>query len=229
PADLNYELWVGPVTYQPYSPEWVPFNWRRWWHWGGGTITDFCCHHMDLGVWALDLTLPTVIEAEGPKPDEYCAPPWLKVRYEFPAHGNTPATVMYWYSGDKRPQVAGTPDLSKWGGGSLFVGDRGMLLADYSRRILLPEEKFRDFVPPAPSIPNSIGHHAEWIEACKGRGKTNSPLTYGALLTEIGALGNVAFRTGKRIEWDAKNLRAKGVPEADRYIQYHYRDGWRLA
>jgi hypothetical protein len=104
-----------------------------------------------------------------------------------------------------------------------------MLLADYSRRILLPEDKFRDFVPPTPSILDSIGHHKEWIEACKGRGQTSSPLTYGAQLTEIGALGNVAFRTGKRIEWDAKNLRAKGVPQADRYIQYQYREGWRLS
>ncbi len=228
PPDLNYELWVGPVAYRPFSPEWVPFNWRRWWHWGGGTLADFCCHHLDLSVWALDLTLPSVIEAEGPEPDDYCAPPWLKVRYEFPGRAGGPATTLYWYSGTPRPQVPGTPDLTKWGGGTLFVGRDGLLLADYSRRILLPEDKFRDFPPPPPTIPDSIGHHAEWIEACKGRGQTSSPLTYGALLTEIGLLGNVAYRSRQRLEWDAKNLRAKGVPGADRYIQYQYRPGWRL-
>lgn len=228
PQGLNYNLWVGPVKWADYSPEWVPFNWRRWWHWGGGTLSDFCCHHMDLSVWALDLGLPTVIEASGPPPDKYCAPPSLKVRYEFAARGVQPPVVMHWYSGAERPNVPGTPDLSKWGGGSLFVGSKGLLLADYGRRILLPEATFKDFVPPAPTIPDSIGHHEEWIAACKGIGKTDSPLTYGAHLTEIGALGNVAYRTGKRLEWDAPRMRAKGCPEADQFIQHHYRSGWSI-
>jgi len=228
PPGLNYDLWVGPVRWAGYSPEWVPFNWRRWWHWGGGTLSDFCCHHMDLSVWALDLGLPTVIEASGPAPDKYCAPPSLRVRYEFAARGAQPPVVMHWYSGPERPQVPGTPDLSTWGGGSLFVGDQGLLLADYGRRILLPESKFKDFTPPPQTIPDSIGHHEEWIQACKGQGTCGSPLTYGAQLTEIGALGNVAFRTGKRIEWDAPRMKARGVPEADEFIRHHYRSGWSL-
>ncbi|MBN8248076.1 MAG: Gfo/Idh/MocA family oxidoreductase [Verrucomicrobia bacterium] len=228
PANLNYDQWVGPVEWADYSPEWVPFNWRRWWHWGGGTLSDFCCHHMDLSVWALDLGLPTVIEASGPAPDKYCAPPSLKVRYEFAARGAQPPVVMHWYSGAERPQVPGTPDLSSWGGGTLFVGDKGLLLADYGRRILLPESTFKDFTPPPQTIPDSIGHHEEWIQACKGQGTCGSPLTYGAQLTEIGALGNVAFRTGKRIEWDAPRMKARGVPEADRFIRHHYRSGWSL-
>ncbi|MCW5558810.1 MAG: Gfo/Idh/MocA family oxidoreductase [Verrucomicrobiae bacterium] len=228
PVDLNYDLWVGPVQWADYSPEWVPFNWRRWWHWGGGTLSDFCCHHIDLSVWALDLGLPQVIEASGPPPDKHCAPPSLKVRYEFAARGPQPPVVMHWYSGSERPQVPGTPDLSSWGGGTLFVGDRGMLLADYGRRILLPDADFKDFTPPPQTIPDSIGHHEEWIQACKGEGTPGSPLTYGAQLTEIGALGNVAFRTGKRIEWDAPRMKARGVPEADQYIHHHYRSGWSL-
>ncbi|MBX3731245.1 MAG: Gfo/Idh/MocA family oxidoreductase [Verrucomicrobiae bacterium] len=228
PAGLDYDLWVGPVTWVPYSPEWVPFNWRRWWHWGGGTLTDFCCHHMDLSVWALDLGLPLVVEASGPPPDAHCAPPMLRVRYEFAARGKQPPVVMHWYSGAARPQVPGTPDLTAWGGGTLFVGRDGMLLADYGRRILLPEDRFKDFPAPPQTIPDSIGHHEEWIEACKGVGTTGSPLTYGALLTEIGSLGNVAFRTGRRIQWDAASMRARGVPAAEQYIYHHYRSGWSL-
>ena len=238
PATLNYEQWLGPVQPVPYSAEYVPFNWRRWWHFGGGTLTDFCCHHMDLGVWALQLGLPTVIEAEGPPVDAYCAPLWLKLRYQFPARGPLPPVVMHWYSGKARPEVPGTPDLTKWGGGSLFIGDQGLLLADYGRHLLLPEAKFQGVTQPAPSLAESVGHHQEWIRACKGEnlalpqfsqlGRTNSPFSYGAVLTEIGQLGNIAFRTGQRIEWDSERLRARGVSAADRFIHHDYRKGWKI-
>lgn len=238
PATLDYDQWLGPVQPVPYSTEWVPFNWRRWWHFGGGTLSDFCCHHMDLGIWALQLTLPTVIEAQGPPPDEHCAPLWLKVRYEFPARGPLPPVVMHWYSGKVRPEVPGTPDLAQWGGGSLFIGDKGMLLADYGRHLLLPEDKFKDAPQPPKSLADSVGHHAEWIRACKGEnlalpqfaslGRVNSPFSYGALMTEIGLLGSVAFRTGQRLEWDAEGMRAKGIPAADRFIHHDYRKGWKL-
>jgi predicted dehydrogenase len=238
PADLDYDQWIGPVTWRDYSSEWVPFNWRRWWHFGGGTLSDFCCHHTDLGVWALRLGTPSRIVSEGPTPDAECVPPWLKVRYEFAATDVAPATTMYWYSGSKRPEVPGTPDLSKWGGGTLFVGAKGMLLADYGRHLLLPEDKFKDFQRPAPSLAKSVGHHQEWIRACKGEnlalpqfarwGRTNSPFAYGTLLTELGQLGNLAFRTDQPIEWDPVRLRAKGVPAADRFIHHEYRRGWKL-
>lgn len=238
PSTLDYENWIGPVQPVPYSAEWVHFNWRRWWHFGGGTLSDFCCHHMDLSFWALELTQPTVIEAEGPKVDAHCAPTWLKVHYQFPARGSKPAVAMHWYSGEARPQIAGVPDLSKWGGGTLFIGDKGMLLADYGRHLLLPEDKFPAASLPPKAMPKPVGHHEEWIRACKGEnlalpqfskwGRTNSPFSYGALLTEAGILGNIAFRTGRRIEWDASRLKAKGVPEADRYIHHEYRPGWKL-
>jgi predicted dehydrogenase len=238
PAGFNYDQWVGPVQWRDYSAEWVPFNWRRWWHFGGGTLSDFCCHHMDLGVWALGLGLPSTVEAEGPEPHPECAPTWLKVRYQFAARGNVPATTMYWYSGAKRPEIPGTPDLTKWGGGTLFVGSKGMLLADYGRHVLLPETDFKDVVLPAPDFAKSVGHHEEWIRAIRGEnlalprfasmGRTNSPFAYGAIITELGLLGNIAFRTRHKIEWDATSLRAKGVPEANRWIHHDYRKGWKL-
>jgi hypothetical protein len=113
-----------------------------------------------------------------------------------------------------------------------------MLLADYGRFQLLPAEQFKDAEIPAPDFPSSVGHHEEWIRAVRGEnlalprfqamGPTNSPFAYGAVLTELGLLGNIAFRTRKRIEWDAAKMRAKGVPEADRFIHHEYRKGWKL-
>ncbi len=235
PPHLNWDLWIGPVTWRPYSDQYAPFNWRRWWHFGGGTLADFCCHHIDLGVWALELGLPTRVEAEGPEPHPECAPPWLIVRYDFPERRSStrsnrtlPPVRLTWYHGNKRPPQFEQGLLPRWGNGSLFVGSKGMLLADYSRYKLLPEADFADFKPPQPWIESSPGQHEEWIRAIKGGPAPLCPFTYGAQLTEIGLLGNVAFRAGKALEWDAASMRATNCPEADRFIHHEYREGWSI-
>jgi hypothetical protein len=182
---------------------------------------------MDLGVWALNLSLPSRIEAEGPTPDAHCAPPWMVVHYDFPARGSAPAVRMHWYSGAKRPQVPGAPDLSKWGGGTLFVGDKGMLLADYGRYVLLPEEQFRGSTPPPRSIPDSIGHHEEWIAACKGGPKAPSNFEIAGPVTEAVLLGNVAIRSGRKLQWNARKL-TTGDAGADALLSKTYPAGWRI-
>ena len=136
---------------------------------------------------------------------------------------------MSWYQGGKRPPQFAQGLLPKWGGaGSLFVGTKGMLLADYGNHQLLPEKDFVGFTPPTPFIPDSIGHHNEWIAACKTEGPTTCNFDYAGALTESVLLGNVAYRTGKKLEWDAKKLRATNCPEADDYIQHQYRRGWKI-
>jgi hypothetical protein len=81
-----------------------------------------------------------------------------------------------------------------------------MLLSDYGKHVLLPEKDFADFKRPEKTIADSIGHHAEWVRACKTGEATTCPFSYSGLLTEANHLGNVAYRVGKRIEWDAKEL-----------------------
>ena len=112
--------------------------------------------------------------------------------------------------------------------GVLFVGEKGNLLADYGRRQLLPEERFKDFAPPAPSIPDSIGHHKEWVEAIRQSGATTCHFDYSGALTEAVLLGNVAYRSGRRVEWDAAAGRARDQAAAEPFLQHTYRPGWRL-
>jgi len=117
---------------------------------------------------------------------------------------------------------------AKWGSGVLFVGDKGMLLCNYGSRYLLPEEDFKDFEAPKPTIARSIGHHNEWIKACKDGSPTTCNFGYSGPLSETILLGNVAYRVGKKIEWDAQNLRVTNDDNASQYIRETYNNAWKL-
>jgi hypothetical protein len=177
----------------------------------------------------LNLRHPTTIEAEGPPVHPETCPLALTVRYEFPARDDMPPLKFTWRDGeDNAPPLLKEAGLPAWKSGVLFVGKEGMLLADYTRRQLYPEDKFADYEPPAPTIPKSVGHHIEWIEACKNGGPTTCNFDYSGALSEAVLLGNVAYRAGKKLEWDAKNLKAVNCPEADQYLRREYREGWTL-
>ncbi|HEY5911596.1 MAG TPA: Gfo/Idh/MocA family oxidoreductase [Verrucomicrobiae bacterium] len=231
PSQLHYDLWLGPVSSRPYSPEYLPGSWRNWWAFGGGALADFGCHYMDLPHWALSLRSPLSAQVlDGPPVHPESVPPWMIVRYEYPKREAQPPVTLTWYHGGRQPPPdILSPDLAgKWRSGVLFMGTKGNLLADYGRHLLLPEKDFAGFVAPAHSIPDSIGHHAEWVLACKTSGSTTCNFEYSGALTEAVLLGNVAYRTGKKIEWDSKNFRANGCPEANSSIRHQYRSGWKI-
>jgi len=229
PAHLDYDLWLGPVPFVRYHPEHLHRYWRQWWAFGGGTLADFGCHFMDLPHWALNLRAPLSAKAEGPPVHAHSTPPWLIVRYEYPARGDQPPVKLTWYHGGRQPDLLSPELLKKWRSGVLFVGDKGrMLLADYNRRLLLPEGQFKDFVQPQPLIADIANHHQEWIGACKTGEATSCPFDYSGPLTEAVLLGNVAYRAGEGIEWDSNRLRARNCREAEQFIQHHYRKGWKI-
>jgi hypothetical protein len=150
----------------------------------------------------------------------------LIVRYQFPERGNLPPVKLTWYDGNLIPkQVAGERVP---GSGVMFVGSEGKMYADYGKYKLFPAEKFADYKKPPQTIPTSIGHHAEWIKACKDGSPTTCNFDYSGALTESVLLGNVAYRTGEELEWDAANLKATNCPEADQYINKEYRSGWEV-
>jgi predicted dehydrogenase len=227
PAGLNYDLWLGPASDRPYSAAYLPREWRGWWEFGGGTLADMACHFYDLPQWALGLTAPSRVLAEGPPVDPQCAPSWLTVRYEYPATASRPALTIVWNSSRKPKDYAALLAANgKWDSGLLFIGEKGHLLADYNRHKLLPEDKFAGFTPPLPTIPKSIGHYKEWVEACKGNGTTTCPFSYAGPLTETVLLGNVAYRAGTPIEWDAAAMRITNAPSAERFLRREYRGAW---
>jgi hypothetical protein len=154
----------------------------------------------------------------------------MSATYEYGARGeNLPALKLTWHQGDSKPPQWTEKTIPQWPNGVLFVGTNGrMLLADYDKHTLLPEAEFKDFVRPPQTIPPSIGHHQEWIKACKTGSPTTCNFAYSGPLTEANHLGNVAYRAGKRIEWDSRNMKIPNAPEAERFLKREYRKGWSL-
>ncbi|RMH12243.1 MAG: gfo/Idh/MocA family oxidoreductase [Planctomycetota bacterium] len=231
PAYLDWNLWQSARPERGYCDGLHPANWRRFWEYGTGTLGDMACHYVDLVFWALDLGRPVRVEAWGPEVHEVGTPRSLKVRWDFQTGRDT--FTLWWYDGGQRPSILN--DLRRsdgsalnWGDGQLFIADKGMLISDYGRHMLLPEEDFADFERPAPSIPDSIGHHAEWIKACKEGTATTCNFEYSGALAEAVLLGNVAYRAGSAVDWDGDNMRVRNSGRAQALIVPEFRAGFEV-
>lgn len=227
PATLSWDLWLGPAPVRPFAPgRYHPAQWRRWWDFGQGTLGDMACHFMDLPFWALKLRHPTTCEAEGPDVHPETCPLGLKVHYQYPERDGLKPVKLTWYDGNMIPKEVAGERVP--GSGVMFVGSEGKMYANYERYKLFPEDKFKNFEPPAKTIPDSIGHHAEWIKACKDGSPTTCNFDYSGALTESVLLGNVSYRVGMKLEWDAENLKATNCEEANAFITKEYRPGWEV-
>lgn len=235
PAGFNWDLWLGPRDFRPYSPEYAPYDWRGWWAFGTGAIGDMGCHNMDPAVWALDLTAPRSIEAHSTWVDGEVVSPGSLYYYEFGPRGKQPPVRLTWYDGGLRPpRPDELADDEQFGGGAngiLFIGDKGKIMCPgwAGDPTLLPMSLMDSYKRPPKTIPRSHGHHRDWLDACKGGKPASSNFAYGARITEIVLLGNVALRTGKKLQWDAPNMKAKNAPEADAFLKETYRKGWEIS
>src|SRR5918993_1934862 len=222
PPSIHFDLWIGPAPVRPFHATYFPGpRWYRWWDFGNGTMSDLGSHDNDvpytvLDLWRQDATAgrylaPLSVEAVSPmgKAHKELAPATLKATYEYAAVGNQPVLKLVWHQGDSKPPGW----VEAWGPRScVFIGEKGMLLGNGK---LLPEDRFVDFKVPAESIPRSPGHWVEWVDHAKGNGPVpGSNFQYAAWTTEANHLGNVAYRTGKKIEWDWKTMQARNAPDA---------------
>ncbi len=230
PPNVHWDLWIGPAPMRPFHATYLPGpRWYRWWDFGNGTMSDLGGHDNDVAFQVLDLTQPLTVEAVSPigKAHPELAPASLTVTYEFPARGSAPPVKLVWYQGEGRPPQFDASKMSERA--QLFIGDKGMLYSG-SRTTgpqLLPEENFKGYQMPPETLPRSPGHYIEWIQACKGQGPAaGSHFGYSSWVTQSNHLGNVAYRTGKKLEWDFKNLRCPNAPEASQFIRRPYRKEW---
>jgi predicted dehydrogenase len=228
PGNLDWDLWLGPAAKRAYDPAYVPFKWRGWWDFGCGAVGDMAIHLADPAFWGLDLAGKVRVESKGPPPQPASAPTWMETTFAFGPRGDRGPVTLHWYEGEAKPPAAIAAEIPM--NGSLFVGDRGRIaIAHDGFPKLLPEDRFQDFVPPPPSLPDSPGHHAQWIAACKTGSRTGSDFSYAAPFTETVLLGNVAYRAGTAIDYDPATGRVTNDAAANRWLTKDYRQGWEVS
>ncbi len=256
PASLNWDVWLGPAPARPYKGKWkvsgedepvyAPFVWRGWWDFGCGALGDMACHTMDAIFATFAPGAPTSVEviACTPVNKEKETKPVIKemcpkgsiIKWHWPASGKRPAFDSYWYDGGLMPRTP--PELESDRRmpetGNMFIGTKGTMLikGDYcdSPRFI-PETKMQAVGKPKQMLRRSPGQYAEWVMACVGDQPIDFPKSnflYSAPFTEAILLGNIALRFGRKLEWDAANMKFTNLPEANQYVSKEYRKGWKF-
>ena len=241
PKELDYDLWVGPVPFRPYTPLWVPWNWRGWMPFGTGTIGDWFCHVIDPSFWALDLDAPETVRAEVTDYDVakhgLTYPPATKIAYEFPAKKERGPVTLVWHDGNNAiPRPAGfSADDKIPGTGAVLFGDKGMIVhgSHGAGGCYLTPEKLMDEYSgknaPAQKIPRIKGHQWDWLAAIRNGRQAGSNFDYGGPLTQAALLGAIAIRfPAQTLKWADKKMRFTNNNEANDFINPPYRKGWKL-
>jgi len=234
PANLDWNLWVGPAPMRPYHPCYLPFRWRGWWDFGTGVLGDIGCHEFSAVFKALKLGHPSTIEASSSNhqmPKEVrneTAPAASITRWTFPAEGGRQALTMTWWDGGLTPPRPEELEPGRRFGindGLYIIGDKGKILGHR----LIPESKAKEVGRPRQMLERSPGHYKEWIEACKGGKPAGSDfILHAAHLAEVVLLGNIAIRTEQKLHWDGENMKFTNCDAANALVNPPYRQDWSL-
>ena len=244
PENLNWDVWQGTcATDRPYSPKIHPFAWRGFWDYGCGALGDIGCHSFNSAFWALDLKGDFIVESSKVTAfDENIAPKRSTIVYQFPAKGKRAAVKVIWQDGVNDPnrdkefiRPPGLPadlELNKEFG-QVFVGTEGTIFVNDAycgtAPVVYPEalrEKTRSIKPVYARIKG--GPTQELCRAIRGEGEkpVSNFFDHSGPLTEMVLAGNLAVRLGKKIDWDMKNMEARGLPEVKATLKRIYRKGW---
>jgi predicted dehydrogenase len=249
PPQVHWDLWIGTAPYRPYANGYHDFAWRGWWDFGTGALGDMACHTVNMPYMGLELRDPTSVQAvsSGHNGDSY--PKQSKIDFEFPANDWRGPLKFTWYDGGNMPARESMPEkflrknretgaLEMYASGCMIVGEKGKLFSpdDYAARYVLEGVDEPKDVEFDKSPGGEGGHVKEWITAIQGGkpAKSNFP-DYAGPLTETILLGNLAVYAakeagvpGKKVEWNAKEMKATNAPELAHIVKREYRAGYTL-
>ena len=245
PDTLDWKLWIGPAPMRPFIDNWPngnpipdmppknwggnkvyhPFNHRGWWDFGTGALGDMGCHYLNTPYRALKLGYPSAVSATSSRLYEESFPLASIVTYDYPAREGFPPVRIVWYDGGLKPPCPvemGDKDLPEES--VLYIGTKGKMLGNL---ILDP-----DLEAKAKTIPATLKRRgntwAEWFEACNGGEPAGCHFGLGGVLAEFVLLGDIALRTGKRINYDPQTVRITNDTEADALLRQPYHNSWKL-
>ncbi len=230
PAELDWDLWLGPAQPIDFNPAYLPFNWRGWWAFGTGALGDMACHIMDPVFRILPIDYPNSAECSvatiwkemwNDTQNIDACPPASIIHLNFPRNDGKGNIKVSWYDGGLLPnrpdELLPEEPFGNWDGGVLFIGTKGKLLLDcYGENPrLLPTKLMKEKTMPKETIKRvPEGHYLQWVNACiagYGNAQTSSPFEYAGPFTESILMGNLAIRS-----WMMKNPKLKGWD--DKYL-----------
>lgn len=235
PEGLDYDLWTGPAQMRPFSRNIVHYNWHWHWDYGNGDVGNQGIHETDLCMWGLDVGLPTQITSMGGKflwDDAKETPEVLTSIYNYPEEDKI---IQF----EVRPWCTNTEEGVTVG--NIFYGDKGILVVD-------GYDKFKTYMGQKrePGISDedggksgtemdrgaggTDGHFANFIEAVRKRDRSilTGPVETAHLSSGLAHLGNIAYRTGRVLQFDPSAEKFVNDPEADRYLARDYREGFEV-
>lgn len=227
PAGVDYDMWLGPAPKKPFNMNRFHFTFRWYWDYAGGLMTDWGVHLLDYALFGMNQYVPKSIMATGGK-------------YAFPDDAmETPDTMTTVYDfGDFSllwEHTIGIYGANRSGHGVAFVGEYGTLFVDRSGWQVIPETSGFGVKEGLQAVPlqKSTGkgldlHIANFIDCIKSRNKPNCDIEIGAHIARFAHLGNIAYRLGRKMNWDAENQSFVKDKDANALVKAKYRSPWKL-
>lgn len=226
PEGVDYDSWLGPAPDRPFNPNRFHFNFRWFWDYAGGLMTDWGVHIIDFVLLGMNAKAPLTVYASGGKfayPDDASeTPDTLQAVYEFDDFS------MIW---EHATGISNGPYGRDHG--VAFIGNTGTLVVDRGGWEVIPE--WKDGEAQTAAVPRREGErtgvdpHAEDFIACiKSRGRTTAPVDSAANTAVVAHLGNVSYKLGREVRWNDASRQFDGDAEANALIRPSYRAPWEL-
>lgn len=226
PAGVDYDMWLGPAPKRPFNQNRFHYNFRWWWDYAGGAMTDWGVHLLDFALFAMDADMPQSISPGGGiyyyEPGAVETPDIQQALYNYPKHS------MIWECGLN-------PGIGPYGRGHgvAFVGQKGTLVVDRGGWETMPGQNSSEKKPffegkKQKDYGDGLDEHVQnFLKCIREGGSVNASVEVGAKTAIVSEMGNIAYRVGQRIHWDdtTKSFREE---EANKLMKLTYRDNWQL-